>query len=104
MDKEKQVRAKMILDGSNLLFFFKCRKDLYGAPETSRVVFAKLKDKDDEDNYPGWRKEANFTATNLFKLVDGEENQTIFGEKDMPDIEVVSDKDKIEKELMKHIS
>ena len=41
---------------------------IYGAPEGSRVTFAKMRDPDDEDNTPGWLKEANFMATNLTKL------------------------------------
>lgn len=100
---DKKTRARMILDGSNILFFFTYKGDLYGSGESARVTYAKMRDPDDEDHTPGWLKDASFSASNLFKCVDGEtENQTIFSQKDMKDIDVITDKNKVEKLLMKH--
>lgn len=100
---EKRNRVKMILDGSNVIFFFLYKGDLYGASESGRVTFAKMLDKKDPDNTKGWRKEATWTATNLYQSVDGKKNQTILGEKDLKDIKVIGDKDKVEELLMQHI-
>lgn len=101
--EEKRNRIRMLLEAGNLIFFFTHKGELYGAGEGSRVTYAKMVDKNDEDYTKGWLKEANFPATNLYKCIDGEQNQTIFGEKDLDGIKVVSDKDKVEKMLHKHI-
>lgn len=103
LQEEKRNRLRMLLDGSNLLFFFRYKGDIYGASEASRVTYAKLKDPQDEDNTLAWRKEVNFTATNLNRCIDGEDNQTVFSNKDLKDIHVMSDKSQIEKMLTKHI-
>lgn len=102
-DEVKRNRAKMIVENSNLIFFFTCRKELYGCEESSRVTYAKMVDPKDEDNTEGWLKEANFNALNLYKCVNGEQSETIFGEKDLKDIDVITDKKKVENMLIKHI-
>jgi hypothetical protein len=90
LDDQQKKKIKMMLDNGSLLFFFRHNKEIYGASEGSRVTFAKMKDPDDEDHTPGWMKEAMFTATNLTKLGQGEQVQTIFSEKDLKSIDVLS--------------
>lgn len=76
-----------VIDAENLTMFFKFKDSIYGLPEMSRVVFAKLKDPNDEDNNKVWRKEANFSAINLQKEQD---NQTILNADDVKDIKIIS--------------
>lgn len=89
-----QNKIKLLLDGGNFIFFFKNKGILYGTGEHGRVMFAKMKDPNDEDQ--GWRDDANFTATNLFDLLAGKENQTIFSGKDIDNIQVITDKKEVE--------
>ena len=100
-EEEKANKAKMAIDGSNLILFFKKNGTLYGAPEESRLTFAKLKNpsKDDEDMLD----DANFLAINLLDALDGQTTQHLFGLKDLSDIKVI-DRDKCEKLLLKHQS
>lgn len=78
--------------------FFKHKGKIFGAPESSRIIFAKMKDKKDEDNTKKWRKEANFSAIDLQKYGQDEQGQSIFGEKELSDIKVI-DKSDVEKSL-----
>jgi hypothetical protein len=97
---DKSTRINSILDGE-FIFFFVYDKELYGAPEGSRVTYAKMRDKNDEDNTKGWLKEANFMASNLYKCLDGENNHRIFGYKELNNIHVITDKKEVEKMLEK---
>ena len=90
LDDQQKKKLKMMLDGGGLIFYFRYKDEVYGAPEGSRVTFAKMKDPDDEDHTPGWLREANFMATNLTKMGQGQQVQTIFGEKDLKDVDVLS--------------
>ena len=83
------------------VFFFKKGKELFGAGEDSRVVFAKIKHPDDE--LPsGWKDEANFSANNLNKAIIGQTAQHIFGKKDLKSIKIL-DKEAVSKTLQKEI-
>lgn len=88
ISNDKKTKAKNLVD--NLMFFFSFKGEPYGASENSRVTYAKMKDDNDEDNTKSWRKEANFSAANLKKCLDGEETQTIFSIKDLDDIKVIN--------------
>jgi hypothetical protein len=90
LDSAQKNKLKMMLDGGTLILFFRYEEDVFGAPESSRVTFAKMKDENDEDHTPGWIKEANFMATNLTKLGQGSQQQMIFYNKDLPKIDVLS--------------
>jgi hypothetical protein len=89
LSDDQKNKLKMMLDGGNMLFFFDYKNEVFGAPESGRVTFAKMKDPDDPDNTDGWRKEANFMATSLTKAGQGIGQQRIFGEKDISDIDVL---------------
>lgn len=78
----------------DFIFFFKHKDKVYGASESSRLTFAKMKDKKDEDGKnPKWVAAANFVANDL-----KEKSQTVFGKKDLEDIKVI-DREKAEKML-----
>lgn len=94
---EQESTVDKILEKHGVILFFKKGKDLFGAPEESRVVFAKLKtDTDEEPLQPGFREEVRFPAVNLLKCMDSEDEnavESVFGLKDLPKIKVI-DKEK----------
>jgi len=90
LDDQQKKKLKMMLDSGSLIFFFNYQNEVFGASEGSRVTFAKMKDPDDEDHTPGWMREANFMATNLTKLGQGQQSQMVFNEKDLKAIDVLS--------------
>jgi hypothetical protein len=81
-----------LLDKHELILFFKKGDDYFGAPEDSRVVFAKLKtDTEDDPMMPGFRQEARFPAFNLIKFLSNDperSTESVFGIKDLPKISV----------------
>jgi hypothetical protein len=81
-----------LLDKHELILFFKKGDDYFGAPEDSRVVFAKLKtDTEDDPMMPGFRQEARFPAFNLVKFLSNDperSTESVFGIKDLPKISV----------------
>ena len=96
---ELELKVNDLLDGRNYIFFFEKDKNIFGAPEESRVVFAKMKTPDEElpDN---WAKEANFGAHNLSKALHGENTQNIFNVEDLDKIKVL-DHEEARKMLLK---
>lgn len=102
MDKwDNQVlHEKMIdnfIDENGLLLFFTKGKDCFGAPEQSRLVFAKLKDDDQECDEEGWRDEASFMALNLKDALMGDKKQHIFSNKDLGSIKIIDKNDLYER-------
>lgn len=87
------------LDGNQCIMFFRRGDELFGAPEESRLVFAKLKSKDD-DMHPNWKDDAKFIALNLMQSLLGQRIETMFGSKDLPGLELL-DRDMAVDELMK---
>ena len=89
-----------LIDGQNLILFFTKNNNVFGAPEESRLVFAKLKEPD-TDMPDAWGDEANFAAFDLMKALLGDKVQNLFGKKDLGDIKVI-DPEQAEKLLMKN--
>lgn len=99
-DKEsKQGRIRTLLDGQNLILFFTRGDSVFGAPEESRLVFAKMKSHDD-DMPDGWADEANFLAFDLMQALAGQRVENMFGKKDLRKIKIIGPED-VEKMLMK---
>jgi hypothetical protein len=103
--KEEKVRKKdkirNLLDGRDLILFFKKGDKYFGAPEESRIIFAKMKNPDDDEEMPtGWADDANFSALDLMHALDGGNSENLFSLKDMPNINVM-DRDAMEKELLR---
>lgn len=100
---ESKDAIEKILDKHEVILFFTLGKELFGAPEPSRLIFAKLKTEDEDDPMqPGFRDEARFPAVNLLKCMEGEaENgvERVFGLKDLPKIKVI-DKEEAVKKMM----
>jgi len=99
VDNEKKNQIKMLIDGQNLVFFFKHDGDVFGAPEQHRVVFARMKQPDEETSKE-WIKDAHFTAINLSKVVTGRPAEAIFYSNDLKSVDVV-DKDGAYEALVK---
>lgn len=103
--QEAEQSIHDLLDKNGLILFFKKDDDIFGAPEDSRLVFAKLKNDDPEDDdpmMPAFRDEAKFLGINLLKSMFGSPDdsvQTMFGNNDIPKIKVC-DRDEVVKLLM----
>jgi len=92
---------KHLLDG-NLVLFFNKDNEYFGCPEESRLVFAKIKTPD-EDDEPSFADEAAFLAINLSKAMNDAEDEMpkrLFYKKDLNNIKLM-DKDELEKILFK---
>jgi len=104
-EAEKSIHD--LMDRHGMILFFKKGDDLFGAPEESRLVFAKLKNDEPEDDdpmMPGFRDEAKFIGINLLKSMFGSPEDSVenmFGNADIPNIHVC-DRDDVVKIIMHH--
>jgi hypothetical protein len=89
-----------LLDKHELILFFKKGDEYFGAPEDSRLIFAKLKtDTEDDPMMPGFRQEARFPAFNLIKFLSNDpekSTESVFGIKDLPKISVCTREEAID--------
>lgn len=94
---EKQSKVKSIIDGKNLIMFFKKGDSLFGAPEESRIVYAQMRNPDDD-----WSMgdDANFNAFDLIQALNGNSAENVFSMNDLPQIDVIT-RDEVEDSLMK---
>jgi len=100
--QEQRDKIGDMLDRHEFSLFFKKGNNYFGAPENSRIIFAKLKnDDDDEPMMPGFRDQAKFLALNLLKSMSDENDpsEAMFGVNDLPGISVCDREDVIEKML-----
>ena len=97
---EKQGKVRSIIDGKNLIMFFKNGNSIFGAPEESRIVFARMKSPDINDEPENWEGDARFNAFDLVKALGGNSVENLFSMKDLPNIDVIT-RDEAEGELMK---
>ena len=92
------MKIKSLIDTNSLVLFIEKDGKIYGAPESSRLVFAKMKNPDDDIK---WAKDANFTVFDLGQALKGKRIQAIMTYKDLNSIKVL-DEDKIIKKLGKN--
>jgi hypothetical protein len=83
------------LDRHGCIMFFRRGDDLFGAPEESRLTFAKIKSEDD-DITDQWRQEAKFIAINLIQALLGQTTQNLFGLKDIPGLKLIDRENAVE--------
>jgi hypothetical protein len=91
-------KIKAMIEGGPMILFVKHKDSghVYGCDEPSRVVFARMNGKPDDDSPPEWADQASFMATNLSKMLNGEDGtDTVFGKKDLKKLDVMEDKDKL---------
>lgn len=98
-EAEPTFNLKNILESNGLILFFKKDKKIYGAPESSRLVLARMKNPEDKSDKE-WGREANFSAFDLEDSTDGKFKKVMFDYKDLEKIEII-DQEKAEKELAK---
>lgn len=96
LEQNNENNIKSIIEEKELIMFFRKDNEYYGAGEEGRIIYAKLKNPN-EKMPEGWEKEANFTAFNLTKLVEGQTIQNVFGYKDLKKIKIISEEKLIEK-------
>lgn len=100
LQKEDTSKVHQLLDASGeFVFFFKLDGSIFGAPEESRIMYAKMKHPD-EDMVGKWRKEANFMAVNLDDILDGHGSQRVIAYDDLKKMKVI-DKETAAEELGK---
>jgi hypothetical protein len=99
---EDSKHVNDMLDGHQLILFFRKGDDVFGAPEESRLAFAKMKDGKDEDEIsPKWKDDASFIALNLIKSMLGDPVENMFSMKDMPNLQII-DRDEAFSKLIDH--
>jgi len=96
---DKWDRANRLMVESDLCLFFRKEGRLYGAGETSRITYARMKNPESKEDRE-WRKDATFTAHDLDKTAEGSDSMSVFSIADLPDMEML-DQDKVQKELKK---
>ena len=98
---ESDVEAKLNSMLEEFVFYFKKDGEIFGAGEDSRIVFAKMK-QPDQETPKGWAAEASFSAINLHKSIQGESSQRIFDQDDLKSIKII-DQDRAFTELKKEV-
>lgn len=96
--QERLSRISSYLDNKEYTFFFEYEKEIYAATEDNRLVFAKIKCKDD-DLPPDWKTELKFVGVKLLSSLNGEENSRYFGFKELNKIKNL-DKEYVVKKIM----
>lgn len=90
VEQEKHAdQIHAMIDGNGLIVFFYKDGEVFGAPEEGRLVFAKMK-QPDEDTNSDWVKEASFTAFRLKDALEGREVASLFQKKDLKTLKVIS--------------
>lgn len=86
---DKWDAAKKVMVEGDLCLFFRKGDKLYGAGESSRITFARMKSPESKEDKE-WRKDATFSAYDLEK---GSESMSIFSAADLPDIKIVDEEE-----------
>lgn len=87
--EDLKLKIDSLLDSEGFILFFKKGDDYFAAPEDSRVMFAKIKNPDD-DLPNGWEEEASFSADNLTKKIKGEPATSLFKKSDLKEIKIMN--------------
>ena len=94
---ENSSNLESFLDANQFILYFKLKDEYFAAGEDSRMVFAQLK-KPDEETPEGWVEQADFSAYNLSKLVEGDpEPVRLFGNDDLKQIKIVDKQEILDK-------
>jgi hypothetical protein len=96
LESENESIIRNLFEKHELIMFFKKENDYFGCDEDGRIVFAKMKNPD-EEMPEGWEKEANFTAININKMIKGDLVEHVFDINSIKKLKVVSIDDVVEK-------
>jgi hypothetical protein len=99
---EGSDKIKTLLDANGFVLYFKNGSSLLAAPEESRVVFARMKNPDEETPKAA-QKEASFLAIDLDRALEGEKVEKIISFSEIDKIKVI-DRDDAEKLLIKRMT
>jgi hypothetical protein len=94
-DQEQKIRA--FVDNQPFSFFLEKDGDVYGATESSRMIFANMKNPAKAEMPKGWVDEASFVVCCLSRLFKGDSPQSIFEKKDLPSINVIDAEEAVKK-------
>ena len=98
-----EERVDALVNSPNLSFLFVRHGNVFGAGEDSRLTFAKLKSRKNEDEIAGWKDDADFMGVNLESILkDDHPIHSVFGKKDLADIKVV-DQEEAKKRLLRSL-
>ena len=86
-----------LIDGNELIFFFKIGKELFGASEDGRMAFATMNDKDEEKKL---KDEIRVHAINLTRSMSGEKTESSLSKDQMSKVKIL-DREEVEKMLHK---
>jgi hypothetical protein len=92
---ELKNRINGLIDNQEFSLFFKKGNSVFGAPEESRVVFARMKNPDEESSSQ-WAKQASFLAINLDNVAEGRGIQSLITAKDLPEIKIIGQEQAVE--------
>jgi len=95
LQEKRDNQIRLLVDGQDFVLFFEFEDDIYATHEPHRVTFARMKSEDDEDDLDITK--AKFTAFNLSKAVSGKTAQDLFYMEDIPNIDVISKEEAMEK-------
>ena len=90
-NQKKKDKLKDLIQGNGLILFFKKGKTVFGAPEESRLAFARLK----EEGHDG-----TFIAFKLEDALKGKSVKAEFGKDQLDEIQII-DREEAEKLLNK---
>jgi hypothetical protein len=96
---DKWDAASRMFVENDLCLFFKKDGVIYGANETGRITFARMKNPESKEDKE-WAKEASFAAFDLEKSTDAEKTMSVFHRDDIDDMKILT-QDKVEKQLEK---
>lgn len=96
---DKWDKSFKLFKESDLCLFFKKDGVLYGATETSRITYARMKNPESKED-ESWKKEATFTAYDLEKSAEGNKVKSVFSAEDADKL-VPIDQEQAEKEMEK---
>ena len=97
--ENKLQKVNKLIDGDKFILFFKHKNKIFGAPEESRIVFARMKNPD-SDMPKNWEDDASFSAFDLIKSLSGDSVENLFSMNDLPEIDVIT-RNEVENSLMK---
>lgn len=99
-EQERNTQVGSYLDEKKYTFFFEYENEIYATEEDGRLIFAKMKNKD-EDLPSDWKSDLKFMASKLFSSLKGEESNRFFGFKDLKKIKNL-DREVVIKKIVKN--
>ena len=95
-EQEKKSEVDSYLDEKKYTFFFEYENEIYAAEEDGRLIYAKMKCKDEDLPYD-WKSDLKFLANKLVNNLKGEESSRYFGFKNLKNIKNLDREDVIKK-------